>query len=238
MNEYFKLIRKALKETRNKGEAEYYEAHHIIPKSFNKKSSTVLLTPEEHYLAHKYLAEYWKNHSIYGKKMLWAFHRLAYDKGRKLTKEQYGEARRILMKLWTKEKSSQHKENIAKTRRGKKTIVHPVTKEIKYIPKNDLEKWLDKGWENTNYSKGIKFTEEHKNKIGKNTKKRLIGKTGLQAQAAKGPYTVILESGQKYTAGSYPELAKLTGIKYSTLQHRLTNNPDKMQRGWKICKGS
>ena len=69
MDEYFKLIRQVLQESRSKGEGVYYEAHHIIPKSFSKKSSTILLTPEEHYLAHKYLAENWKNHSPYGKKM-------------------------------------------------------------------------------------------------------------------------------------------------------------------------
>ena len=237
MNEYFKLIRQVLQENRVKGEGVYYEAHHIIPKSFNKKSSTVLLTPEEHYLAHKYLAEHWKNHSTYGKKMLWAFHRISYDGKRKLTEEEYGEARRVLVGLWTRKRTEKHKENIAKTRRGKKTIVHPHTNEIKYVPQEELFKWINEGWENTNYTKGTKFSKQHKSRIGKSTKKRLTGKTGLQAQAAKGPYTVIFESGEKHTAGSYPELVKLTGIKYSTLQHRMTNKPNTMQRGWKIYKG-
>ena len=147
--------------------------------------------------------------------MLWAYHRLAYGKGRKLTKEEYGEARRILMELWTRPKTEQTKRKISKAQKG-----------------------------NTNNSsrvfKGMKsdITEEGRKKLAEARKREQTGKVGLQAKAAKGPYTVILESGQKYTAGSYPELAKLTGIKYSTLQHRLTNNPDKMQRGWKICKGS
>lgn len=214
MNEYFKLIRQALGESREKGKGNYYEAHHIIPKSFNKKSLTVLLTPEEHYLAHKYLAVYWKNHSTYGKKMLWAFHRLAYDKGRKLTKDQYGEARRILMELWIRPKTEQTKRKISKAQKG-----------------------------NTNNSsrvfKGMKsdITNEGRTKLAQLRKKEQTGKVGLQAKAAKGPYTVLFESGEKHTAGSYPELVKLTGIKYSTLQHRLTNNPDKIQRGWKIYKG-
>ena len=62
-------------------------------------------------------------------------------------------------------------------------------------------------------------------------------KKDVQAKAAKGPYTVIFESGQKHTAGSYPELVKLTGIKYSTLQHRMTHKPEVFERGWKIYKG-
>ena len=72
--EYIQLIRQALGKQRNKKDG-YYEAHHIIPKCFGKKSSTVLLTPEEHFEAHRLLAEFWKDHSTYGKKMLWAFHR-------------------------------------------------------------------------------------------------------------------------------------------------------------------
>lgn len=213
MNKYFRLIRTVLRENRIKGEGIYYEAHHIIPQSFNKKSSTVLLTPEEHYLAHKYLAEYWKEHSVYGKKMLWAFHRLAYDKGRKLTKEQYGEARRVLMSLWTRKKSPEHRCKIAKAQTG-----------------------------NTNNSsrvfKGMKsdMTEEGRKKLAEARVKHQTGKVGLQAQAAKGPYTVEYDSGKKHTAGSYPELSKLTGIKYSTLQHRLTKSPNIFQRGWKIYK--
>ena len=93
MEQYFRIIRQILQENRKKNEGVYYEAHHIIPQSFGKRSTTVLLTPEEHFTVHKILAEYWKEHSIYGKKMLWAFHRISYDGKRKLTKEEYGEAR-------------------------------------------------------------------------------------------------------------------------------------------------
>ena len=70
MKQYFKLIREILQEGRKKNEGIYYEAHHIIPQSFGKKSTTVLLTPEEHFTVHKILAEYWKDHSIYEKKKI------------------------------------------------------------------------------------------------------------------------------------------------------------------------
>ena len=214
MEQYFKIIRQVLQEGREKGQGTYYEAHHIIPKSFNKKSTTVLLTPEEHYTVHKILAEYWKGHSIYSRKMLWAFHRISYDGKRQLTEEQYGDARRILQDLWKRKKTEEHRKNIGIAQKG-----------------------------NTNNSarvfKGMKsdITEEGRQKLAEARKKDQTGKTGLQAKAAKGPYTVIFESGQKHTAGSYPELSKLTGIAYSTLQCRLRHKEGIAERGWKIYKG-
>jgi hypothetical protein len=115
LRDYFQIIRKALSESRIKGEV-YYEAHHIVPKSFNKKSSTVLLTPQEHYECHRILAQELGKHSTYGQKMLWAFHRLAYDKQRKLTADEYAEARLILMTLWKRKFTEEHKEKIKSTR--------------------------------------------------------------------------------------------------------------------------
>jgi len=207
MHEYFKLIRQILKEDRKKNNGVYYESHHIIPKSFNKKSLTVLLTPEEHYTVHKYLAEYWKNHSIYGKKMLWAFHRLAYDKGRKLTKEEYAEAREVLIPLWKKSKEISHREKIGLSMRG-----------------------------NTNNSsrvfKGMKsnITEEGRKKLSETVSKRQKGKK----QWFKGPYTVTFENGETYTGVSFPELSQLTNIPFVTLQHRLKNKKGIFIKGWKI----
>lgn len=233
MHEYFQIIRQALSEDRKKG-ITYYEAHHIIPRSFGKQSSTVLLTPEEHYRCHKLLAEYFKHHSTYGKKMLWAFHRISYDGKHKLTEEEYGEARRILQVLWKAERTDTHKENIRKTRVGKKTIVHPETNEIKYVLVEELQEWLDKGWENTNYRKGTSFSQNHKDKLGVVAKSRFTGKTGLSAQAAKGPYTVEFQDGRKYTEGSYPELAKSTNIPFPTLQYRYVHKKGQMLKGWAI----
>ena len=204
--EYIQLIRQALNKQRNKKDG-YYEAHHIIPKSFNKKSSTVLLTPEEHFEAHRLLAEYWKNHNIYGKKMLWAFHRLSYDGKRKLTKEQYGEARRVLQDLWKANKTLSHKEKISLAMKG-----------------------------NTNNSsrvfKGMKsdITEEGRKQLSEKVSKRLKG----SKQWYGGPYTVVFEDGRNFTATSYPELSKLSGIKQSTLIRRGLDNKGKMIKGWKI----
>lgn len=211
MEQYFRLIRQVLEEERQKGQGAYYEAHHIIPKSFGKKSTTVLLTPEEHYMAHKLLAEYWKEHSVYGRKMLWAFHRISYDGKRQITKEEYGEARRILQDLWKSDKSISHKEKISIALKG-----------------------------NTNNSsrvfKGMKssMTQEGKDSLSKQTAERLKG----GKQWSGGPYTVEFETGEVITRTSYPDLALATGIKWTTLQKRLVDskNPGKYLKGWRIYR--
>ena len=81
------------------------------------------------------------------------------------------------------------------------------------------------------------MSKEGRQSLAQARKEDQTGKTGLQAKAAKGPYTVLLESGQKHTAGSYPELSKLTGIAYSTLQCRLKHKEGVVERGWLIRKG-
>ena len=211
MKEYFKLVRQALKEERVKGEGIYYEAHHIVPQSFNKVSTTVLLTPEEHYRCHKYLAEHFKNHSIYGKKMLWGYHRLSYDGKRKMTEEEYGEVRRILQALWKSPKSKKHRKAIS-------------------------EKLLRNTNNNSRVFKGMKsdMTLEGREKLAEARRKDQTGKTGLQAKAAKGPYTVEFEDGRIYTEGSYPELAKASGLKMSTLHYRHVKGTKDFLKGWKV----
>jgi hypothetical protein len=57
---YFNLVRKRKKEVIKN---EYYENHHIIPRSFggnNKKNNIVSLTAKEHYIAHLLLSKMFK----------------------------------------------------------------------------------------------------------------------------------------------------------------------------------
>jgi hypothetical protein len=210
LENYFQIIRKALSENRIKGEV-YYEAHHIVPKSFNKKSSTVLLTPQEHYECHRILAQELGKHLIYGQKMLWAFHRLAYDKQRKLTADEYAEARLILMTLWKRKFTEDHKRKISEAQKG-----------------------------NTNNSsrvyKGMKSTisEEGKDRLSKAVKERQEGKTGVNANASKGVVILEYEDGRTFEAGSALQLAILTGIPQPTVSSRLVKSPDTMKKGFKL----
>lgn len=210
LREYFQIIRKALSENRVKGEI-YYEAHHIVPKSFNKQSSTVLLTPQEHYECHRLLAQELGKHPIYGQKMLWAFHRLAYDKQRKLTADEYAEARTILMALWKRKFTEEHKQKISKAQKG-----------------------------NTNNSsrvyKGMKspISKEGKERLAKAVIERQTGKTGLEANASKGAVICEYENGKTVEAGSATQLALLINLPQSTVSYRLTKFPGIMKKGFKI----
>jgi hypothetical protein len=236
MKEYFKIIREALSQNRVKNNGVYYESHHIIPKSFNKKSLTVLLTPEEHYYVHKILAEYWKDHFLYGKKMLWAFHRISYDKNRKISKEEYGEARRILMSLWTRKQTKAHSQKISKARTGKKTIVHPVTNQIKYVNPKELKEWITLGWNNTNLKKGQKgiMSDKGKLSISESIKKYQTGKVGLESKASKGAVIYQDASGNIFEAGSCLQLSYIVNINQSSLAYRLKKHEGKTMRGYSI----
>lgn len=57
---YTQLVIRAQSENREKGCGIYFERHHIIPKCLggvNNKTNLVLLTPREHYIAHRLLCE-------------------------------------------------------------------------------------------------------------------------------------------------------------------------------------
>ena len=214
----------------------YKEKHHIIPKCMggsNEKQNLIELTAREHFICHWLLCRIYPEN----RKLGHAFWFMSKQNAPTQKRDYIVSSRTYAEAISNLQFTEEHKEKIRKTRVGKKTIVHPQTKEIRYVPVEDLQNWIDKGWENTNYTKGQVKTLEHRSKIGKSTGQRLIGKTGLQAQAAKGPYTVIFKSGEKYTAGSYPQLSMMTKISYSTLQHRMTHKPGVFERGWKIYKG-
>lgn len=73
---YFRIIRKAKNELRNRSNA-YYEEHHIKPKSLggsNRKSNLVLLTAKEHFICHALLAKFFVKNTEYKISMIRAFH--------------------------------------------------------------------------------------------------------------------------------------------------------------------
>ena len=226
---YFKIIRQAIKEDRTKDGETYYEAHHIIPKSFGKKSSIVLLTADEHYRVHKILVECFKDHSLYSYKVYWAFHRMSYDGSKTLTEQEYKEAREILMPMWKKEKSTAHKQKIANYRRGRKWMLNPITNEcIQIHPTEELE-YLNNGWKNTNKSVGTKRSDETKRLLSIKATESKLGKIGEESRASKG--TVIcenIETGEKIEAGSAYQLSKKLNVNCSVIHETL--NKDKYSR--------
>jgi hypothetical protein len=210
LKEYFQIIREALSEKRVKGEV-YYEAHHIVPKSFKKQSGTVLLTPQEHYECHRILAEQLGKHKVYGQKMLWAFHRLAYDKKRKLTADEYAEARLILMPLWKRKFTEEHKQRIAQAQKGNINNSSRVHKGMK-----------------------SPISREGKERLAIAVRERQTGKVGLEANASKGTVIYESENGRITEAGSASQLALLVDLPQPTISFRLTKHPGVMKKGFKI----
>jgi len=211
LEEYFKIIRQALSENRRKGNGVYYEAHHIVPKSFNKQSTTVLLLPEEHYECHRLLAEHFKNHLVYGKKMLWAFHRIAYNKGYKLSPEEYAKARQLLMSLWTRRQTREHREKIAQAQKGNTNNKSRVFKGMK----SDM-------------------SEEGRKKLAEARRRDQTGKTGDQAKASKGWVVCEYVDGRRVEAGSALQLSYQIGISPATISNRLNAQPGTFIKGYKI----
>lgn len=76
---YCKIISYAKSQNRHKGDGNYYELHHILPKSLfplwaKRKSNLVLLTAREHFFCHQLLEKIFP-----GGKMFLALWRLAID---------------------------------------------------------------------------------------------------------------------------------------------------------------
>jgi hypothetical protein len=234
ISEYFAIIKNALSEGRSKNKGIYYEAHHIIPKSFKKKTGLVLLTPEEHYLCHKILALFFKYHPIYGNKMYWAFHRMTYSKNYVLSEETYAEARKELMHIWKKPKSDLFKKNMSDIRYGKKTMYNETTKQQKYIESNEMEDYLKNGWINSHKAKGRKMSDKQKKTLSDCRKIDLVGKTGLDSRASKGEVVYETIDGTILEAGSCLQLSYLAKIPQPTLSYRLNNSPGKMHNGYKV----
>ena len=223
---------------RKKGEGEYYEAHHIVPRCFKKRSDTVLLTPHEHYTCHKLLVEHFGNHTYYGEKLMWAFHRMAYGNGFQMTADEYSETREMLMPLWQIAKTPATKRSMSDSHKGKKYFKCPETGNITVVRAEDAQPFIDAGWENTHWSKGVAKAAKHRARLSDATTRRLTGLTGENAQASKGPYSIVYEDGRIITEYSVPLLASKSGIKMQTLYYRLKNRNGLTISGYAVTEGA
>jgi hypothetical protein len=191
----------------------YKEKHHIIPKCMggsNQRENLVELTAREHFICHWLLCRIYPEN----KKLGHAFWFMSKQNAPTQQRDYVVSSRTYAEAVSNLKFTKQHKQKIRVAQLG-----------------------------NTNNSsrvfKGMKsdMTEQGRERVAEARRRDQTGKTGLQAKASKGPYTVLLESGQKHTAGSYPELSKLTGIAYSTLQCRLKHKEGVVERGWLIRRG-
>jgi hypothetical protein len=78
------IINGAISKNRKRGNGEYYEQHHILPKCMggtNHKSNLVLLTAREHFIVHKILPIIYPD---FQKKLSLALHRMAFSRNKKM----------------------------------------------------------------------------------------------------------------------------------------------------------
>lgn len=186
------IIRKAQKEKRKKTETDYYESHHIIPKSLggsNENSNRVLLTAREHYIVHKclvliYLKENDKN--AYHK-MVHALHRFLYSKNSseyKITSKDYEKIKKMHSASISKSlKGKKHTEEARKNMSAAQKLYfeqnqgHMTGKKLSETTRAKMR--ISQGKEN-NPQYGKQRTEEEKAKISEKLKGRKKSKETVE----------------------------------------------------------
>lgn len=174
------IIEKAQKENRKKTETNYYESHHIIPKSLggsNKNSNRVLLTAREHYIVHKCLVSIYlkENNKNSYHKMIHALHRFLYSKNSseyKITSRDYESIKKL------------HSISMSKTNKGRKHTEEAKrnmsSAQLEYFAKNPGH-WKDKTHtEETKRKMSEKQSTKNNPQFGKprtNDEKEKISKT-------------------------------------------------------------
>lgn len=155
---------------RFKGDGNYYEWHHILPKSLgglNTEDNLVLLTAREHFLAHYLLCKFLKGSEL--KSMIWAFHRMQYseyDNQYRYTNSRLYEAARKNFKNIIFDDT--FKKQVSE--RAKNTVWINDGKNSKMIKKDNLDNFLS---QNPQYKIG-RLSFKHKKSRKKETQKRKI----------------------------------------------------------------
>lgn len=149
------------------------EKHHIIPKSLggaDTKDNIVLLTYQEHLLAHKLLVDMTTGEDRV--KMSFAYWMMVnvcneHQQRIKVTSEEFAEAKIVRSSAGM---TASGKIKIAKSRIGKIAIYNQELDKIKYVTEEEIEQYISLG-----YRKGGRpKTLDHREKIAKTNKERGI----------------------------------------------------------------
>lgn len=192
---YMIIITKAKEEMRlglrKKENGNYYEKHHILPKSLfplwtKRKSNLVLLTAREHFFCHQLLTKIFPSRQM--NFALWSFLTKNDKKqnGLKLSSKDF----EVLRSL-DKSKSQETKDKISKANKGKKRSEACVIKMKEYQKShplsNEMRQKIGEASRNANLGKtvsdetrqkmsnakkGISFSESHKNSLKEACKKK------------------------------------------------------------------
>ena len=180
---YFQIILNAFNKNRKKGDGNYYEYHHIFPKSIfpqfkGMRGNRVLLTAREHFICHYLLIKCFDRHDMI-KKMkhaAWWMSNRTDDINSKL----YSKLKMEISSIRKRPHSIETINKRKNSQTGKKWIYLLDTKEEKSVNVEDLFKYenyiFGRNPENKTggYPKGKSKSEESKLKASETMKKTLL----------------------------------------------------------------
>lgn len=167
---YHTIIDRARMQNRKKGDGNYYESHHIIPRCMGGVDQ-VLLTAKEHFVCHLLLCRMLSGSNKH--KMINALIKLAYSKSKgqqRYTSNSYALVRKLIA-----EKNSEMFKGVTKSEKVKKNMKGRSGKWVRTKEYNESRS----GKNNPRYGKpgtftGKKFTREMAEKRAKTRKERGI----------------------------------------------------------------
>lgn len=151
-NLYYKIIQNAKSKDRIKRRSThrdyiYYENHHIIPKSLggtDSQNNLVLLTPREHFLCHYLLCKMITENTTEWNKLVRAFtfmYSSTSNHNRYVNSRLYESARKNIGKIMSKSQSGSGNSQF-----GKVWVSHIKNRHTCKIDKDELDKYLEKGY--------------------------------------------------------------------------------------------
>lgn len=180
LREYLNLV--ILAEHNTKSDFEYFELHHIVPKSFDKTlkdvpGNCVILSGRQHFEAHQLLSQCFKGE--YKRKMVYAFHMMCYNKTNdrySITPEEYELARKLMSEDFTINNPAKREDVKAKIAKGGKKRTGKnngnygglTEANRKHLSESRIASGIAKGEKNPMYGKH--HTEESKKKMSEHSK--------------------------------------------------------------------
>lgn len=143
--------------------SEYYEKHHILPKSLggsNDETNLVKLTAREHFICHWLLVKMYEKGSVERKKMLFAFWRMKSnpdDNGKRYINSRAYETFRMEFAQAVGDLTRSSQLGILNSQYGKKWFTNYETGESRSFFEKPNEKWIEGRWLFNGQTSELKF---------------------------------------------------------------------------------
>lgn len=210
---YFKIINNAKKQFRLKDD-NYFELHHIIPRSFggnNYKKNLVLLTPKEHFICHLLLTKSVTNNYINKAKSAFNIMTISSDNQKRYNSRLYSYFQK--QRKFTPKQNGKNNSNY-----NYKWIKFDLLNIQMKIPLSETFDYIDQGWE---YGRNMKFLNISK-KRKKYLKEKKIKKFHKdRIKRSKEKYLSIFKKYQNSKYKTFEEFCKAFGINSANTRHNI-----------------